>query len=179
MKNIVLVGFMGTGKTRISKILAKRLKRQRLCIDDMIEWKIGKPISRIFTEDGEEYFRKLESEMAASVSKDRNAIIDAGGGIVINESNVRRLKEHGILFCLKARPEVIYDRVKAHAHRPLLNTEDPVSSIAKLLKERDNHYQRADYTIDTSDLKPIEIVDKIIAIVDEHESDKRSHLVLT
>ncbi len=165
MKNIVLVGFMGTGKTRVGKLLATHFKRQRLCLDDMIEWKVGKPIKRIFKEDGEGYFRKIESEVVRAASHDKGVVIDAGGGVVIDIDNVKRLKEHGTVICLVARPEVIYDRTKGSLHRPLLNTSDPVASIRDLLDKRQGYYNRADYTIDTSDLAPEEIVVKILDIM--------------
>jgi len=179
MKNIILVGFMGTGKTEVSKILAIRLKRQRLCIDDMIEWKVGKPITRIFAEDGEPYFRKIESEIIAAVSKDRNAIIDAGGGAVIDENNVKRLKEHGMLFCLSARPQAILDRTKDSDYRPLLNAEDPVEKIRALLEERREYYESADYSIDTSDITLDEVADRIVEIMQATESEKRPHFIFS
>lgn len=179
MRNIVLVGFMGTGKTEVSKILASRLKRQRLCIDDMIEWKAGEPISRIFEENGEPYFRKVESEMVTVASRDKEVIIDAGGGVVMNEQNVKRLKEHGVIFCLTARPEVILERTKRYTHRPLLNTDNPLESIKNLLKERAEYYKRADYTIDTSDITPDEVCNRIITIMEEVESEKKKHLIFT
>ena len=169
MKNIVLVGFMGTGKTRVGKLLAAQLKWQRLCLDDMIEWKVGKPIADIFTEDGEEYFRKAESEVAKAAAHDRKVIIDAGGGVVIDSKNVIRLKEHGVMFCLTATPEVIYERTKTHGHRPLLNVDDPVAKIDDLLKKRDEFYKRADYIIDTSDLTPEEVVDNILTTMKEQD----------
>ncbi len=165
MKNIVLVGFMGTGKTRVGKLLATQLKRQRLCLDDMIEWKVGKPITKIFQEDGEQYFRKIESEVVKAASHDRNVVIDAGGGVVIDMNNIKRLKEHGIVICLVARPEVIYDRTKGSMHRPLLNTHDPVASISALLNKRKAYYGRVDYTIDTSDISPEEIVAEILEMM--------------
>ncbi len=165
MKNIVLVGFMGTGKTRVGKLLAAQLKRQRLCLDDMIEWKVGKPITKIFQDDGEHFFRKIESEVVKAASRDKNAVIDAGGGVVIDVNNIKRLKEHGTVICLIARPEVIYERTKGSMHRPLLNTNDPVASIGELLNKRKEYYQRADYTIDTSDSSPEDIVVKILEIM--------------
>jgi shikimate kinase len=177
MKNIVLVGFMGTGKTVVSKILASRLKRQRLCTDDMIEWKVGKPISRIFEEDGEADFRKIESDIVAAAARDRNAVIDAGGGVVIDEHNIRRLKEHGVLFCLEARPEEILERTRNYTHRPLLNTANPVEKIRGLLQERSEYYKRADHMISTSGLTPNEVADKIAEIMATVESDKKSHLI--
>ena len=162
MKNIVLTGFMGTGKTEISKILAARLKRQRLCLDDMIEWKVGKPISEIFAQDGEAYFRKIESEVVSAAAKDKNVIIDAGGGAIINENNLKRLQETGVIFCLVASVDAILERTKHYTHRPLLNTKDPRSKITELLGMRQKYYQKADYTIDTTNLAPNEVADKIM-----------------
>lgn len=169
MKNIVLVGFMGTGKTMVGKLLATQLKRQRLCLDDMIEWKVGKPIAKIFEEDGEPCFRKIESEVVKAASHDKNVVIDAGGGVVIDKNNVRRLKEHGIVICLIARPEVIYDRTKGSMHRPLLNGPDPVANIEELLNKRREYYNRADYTIDTSDITPEEITTRILDIMERRK----------
>jgi shikimate kinase len=167
MKNIVLVGFMGTGKTAVGKLLAARLKKQRLCLDDMIEWKIGKPIVDIFEQDGEAFFRKVEKDIVKSASHDKDAVIDAGGGVVIDEENVKRLKEHGVVICLRARPEVIYERTKGLLHRPLLNTPNPVENIRILLDKREQYYSRADYTIDTSELSPDEVVERIIDILEK------------
>ena len=169
MKNIVLVGFMGTGKTAVGKLLAARLNKQRLCLDDMIEWKIGKPIVEIFEHDGEAFFRKVEKEIVRAASHDKDVVIDAGGGVVIDEDNVKRLKEHGIIICLRASPDVIYERTKGHLHRPLLNTPNPVESIKEMIGKREQYYNRADYTIDTSDLTPDEIVEKIINIVEKKD----------
>ena len=166
MKNIVLVGFMGTGKTAVGKLLAARLNRQRLCLDDMIEWKIGKPITEIFEQDGEAFFRKIEKDIVKAASHDKDVVIDAGGGVVIDEDNVKRLREHGIVICLRARPDVIYERTKGHLHRPLLNTPNPVESIKGMIDKREQYYNRADYTIDTSELTPDEIVEKIIDIAE-------------
>ncbi|MFA5369332.1 MAG: shikimate kinase [Candidatus Omnitrophota bacterium] len=165
MKNIVLVGFMGTGKTLIGRLLARRLKRRRLSLDEMIEEKSGRTISDIFSRHGEEYFRVLEKDVVKSVAGGEGMIIDAGGGVVIDEDNVRRLKLGGVIICLKARPDVIYERTMSGNSRPLLNTPDPVKSIKELLGRRARFYDRADYSIDTSDITPDEVVEKIIDIV--------------
>jgi len=164
MKNIVLVGFMGTGKTVVGKLLAVRLKRQRLCLDDMIEWKMGKSIVEIFQQDGEAFFRKVEKYIVKTVSRDKNAVIDAGGGVVLDEDNVKRLKENGVIICLSARPEVIYERTKGQIHRPLLNSQDPISAIRALLNKRQAFYGCADYNIDTSEITPDETAERILEI---------------
>ena len=162
MKNIVLTGFMGTGKTEASKLLAEKLKIKRLCLDDMIGWRVGKPIPEIFKEDGEEYFRKIESEIVTAVSKDKNVVIDAGGGAIINENNYKHLKEHGVIFCLTASVDVIIQRTQGYTHRPLLDAEDPRNKIVQLLKERQKFYIKADHTIDTTNLTSGDVADKII-----------------
>jgi shikimate kinase len=167
MRNIVLVGFMGTGKTAVGKLLAARLKKSRLCLDDMIEWKVGKPIVEIFNQDGESFFRKVEKDIVKAASRDNDVIIDAGGGVVIDEDNIKNLKNKGIIICLKARPEVTYQRTKGQIHRPLLNTPNPIDSIKALLDEREKYYNRADYTIETSGLTPDEVAEKIIDIIEE------------
>ena len=161
---------MGTGKTRVGKLLANQLKWQRLSLDDMIEWKVGKPIAKIFTEDGEEYFRKIESGVVKAASHDRKVVIDAGGGVVIDQKNVVRLKHHGVMFCLTATPEVIHKRTKANDHRPLLNVDDPIAKIDSLLKKRDEFYKRADHIIDTSLLTPEEVTDNILTIMEREDS---------
>ena len=179
MKNIVLVGFMGTGKTEVSKILAQRLKRPRFCTDDMIEFKAGEKIAKIFELEGEVYFRRLEADVIKAVSKDKNIIIDAGGGVVIDEHNVRHLKEHGVVFCLTARPEVILERTKAYTHRPILNAEDPYAKINELLGTRAEYYKRADYSIDTSDMTPDQVADKVLETMEGHEAAKKHSLIFT
>jgi shikimate kinase len=170
MGNIVLVGFMGTGKTVVGKLLAARLNRQRLCLDDMIERKTGKTIASIFEQDGEAFFRKVEKDMVRTASSNRDAVIDAGGGAIIDEENIRRFKGCGIIICLKARPDIIYERTKGHIHRPLLNRPDPVKNIKKMLDQRQRYYSRADYTIDTSDLSPEGVVEKIVDIAERKDS---------
>ncbi|MFH0731381.1 MAG: shikimate kinase [Candidatus Omnitrophota bacterium] len=162
MKNIILTGFMGTGKTVIGKILAEKLKRQRLCLDDMIQWKTGKPIAEIFKDNGEGYFRKIESQMVAAAAKDKNVIIDAGGGAIINEDNLKRLKERGVIFCLTASVDAIIQRTSRTNDRPLLNVTDPKAKIEQLLNEREKFYKRADHILDTTNLTPEEAAQKII-----------------
>jgi len=168
MKNIVLVGFMGTGKTTIAKELARRLNFNYISIDELIEKRENKSISQIFAEKGESYFRDLESEIVKEVSQGNNLIIDAGGGVVLREENVLNLKKKGILICLKAKPEVILERTKGYTHRPLLNVPNPKERIEELLKIREPYYRKADYFIDTSNISVQEAVEKILEIIREN-----------
>ncbi|MEA3305757.1 MAG: shikimate kinase, partial [Candidatus Omnitrophota bacterium] len=110
----------------------------------------------------ESYFRGLERKIIAGLSKRRDAVIDAGGGAVIDESNVKGLKANGVIFCLNAAPEIILRRTEKYTHRPLLNVPDPLAEIKKLLKKRKNYYKKADYQIDTSAKSVDEVSREII-----------------
>lgn len=161
-KNIALVGFMGTGKTTIAQLLAIELKVNSIDIDALIEEKSGMKIVDIFAQKGEPFFRKLEKNIVADISKETGKILACGGGVVLDESNIQNLKKNGIIICLKARPEIILDRTKAYAQRPLLNVDNPKAKISELLKKRHKFYAKADYTIDTSDLNKAEVVREIM-----------------
>lgn len=165
MKNIILVGFMGTGKTAVGKELAKKLKMKFIDIDDIIEKREGMGISDIFEQKGEPYFRDVEKKVAREVSKQSNLVIAAGGGVVINEENVKNLKSNGIMICLNASPDKILERTKRHTHRPLLNVPEPSKRVWELLAKRAQYYARADYQIDTTNLTIDEVVQKILKII--------------
>ncbi|MCM8765441.1 MAG: shikimate kinase [Candidatus Omnitrophica bacterium] len=165
MKNIILVGFMGTGKTVVAQELARRLKREYVSLDELIEEREKRPITKIFAESGENYFRDVESQVVKEISDRENLVIDAGGGVVIREENVKNLKKNGVLICLKASPEVIFKRTKNYTHRPLLNVTQPLERIKELLKIREPYYACADYFIDTSEVSISEVVEKILEIV--------------
>jgi shikimate kinase len=161
MKNIVLVGFMGTGKTVVARLLAKKLKRDFLELDDMIEKKEGLAIKDIFEQKGESYFRRIEKEVVKDACQHKDVVIAAGGGVILDEENLRNLKEDGIVICLKASPDTILKRTKGLKTRPLLNVPDPEKRIAELLKQREPYYNKADLSIDTDKLSIEQIADKI------------------
>ena len=148
--NIVLVGFMGTGKTSIGKRLSAQLRMRYTDTDDIIERDSGRHISDIFAEDGEPAFRELESEAVRKVSELDNYIISTGGGVVLREANMVALKRNGIIFCLTATAEEIYRRVQHQPHRPLLQTPDPLTKIKSMLEERHPYYVKADYMVETT-----------------------------
>ncbi|MDD5432710.1 MAG: shikimate kinase [Candidatus Omnitrophica bacterium] len=165
MKNIYLVGFMATGKSSVGKELAERKGWQFVDLDDLIELKEKRRISDIFTKEGEAYFRKIEKETLKEVSKEKKFVVACGGGIVINEENIKIMKETGFMVCLSASPEAILKRTSGCAHRPLLNVKDPKKQIDLLLKLRAPYYCKADKTIDTSRLSIKEVVNKIIKLI--------------
>lgn len=165
MNNIYLVGFMGTGKTAVGKKVARRLNRRFFDLDSIIEQKQKKKISRIFAEDGEPYFRKVEKQVLKETSAQGDLVVSCGGGIVLDNENIRIMKETGAMICLSARSEVIIARTRRYKHRPLLDVENPEKRIEGLLKIRAPFYAQANYTIDTSDLSVSAITDRIIEYV--------------
>jgi len=150
-KNIVLIGFMGSGKSMIAEALSARLKRESVNIDRLIEAREGQSIAWIFEKKGEVYFRALEHDVIKGVTSRRGIIIDCGGGVVLRDKNLKLLKTHGIVFHLQASPEVIFERIKSERHRPLLQVPDPLGTLKLLYQERLPLYNQADYIIDAND----------------------------
>lgn len=148
--NIVLVGFMGTGKTSIGRRLSSQLRMRYVDTDDVVERDSGRRISDIFSDDGEPAFRELESKAVRKVSELHNHVISTGGGVVLKEANMIALKRNGIVFCLTATAKEIYRRVGHQTHRPLLQTSDPLAQIQSMLTERQPYYAEADHTISTT-----------------------------
>ncbi len=163
--SIFLAGFMGTGKSTIGRLLAARLRRPFMDMDDLIEARAGKPISRIFAEDGEPAFRALEREIVREIAAQRGIVAAAGGGAVIDPVNTAELLRGGLLICFLARPEVIWERVRHQTHRPLLeNAPNKRQAITDLLQKRLPIYQSLPCRVDTSDLTPDEVVERILRI---------------
>lgn len=162
--SIVLIGFMGVGKSEVGKAAAERLGYSFLDTDELIEKSEDKEISRIFKENGEEYFRGLETEVLETLQNYDDFVLSTGGGIVLKEKNIGLLKGMGPLVLLTARPEVIFERIKSVNNRPLLETGNKEDKIKEILSVRDPIYNKAaDLTIDTSDKKIEEIVEEIVS----------------
>ena len=149
MKNIVLIGFMATGKTVIGRKLAGLLKREFVDTDAAIEKLTGKSVSQIFAAEGEARFRLEEEHLVQKLSSRDNLVIATGGGLVLNPENLRLLKKNGVLIALTASPEVIHARVKRNKNRPLLAEGDLLSRIKELMQQRKHAYAAAEITIDT------------------------------
>ena len=169
--SIALIGFMGTGKTAVGEVLAKRLDRKFVELDFLIEHRAGKSIPEIFQQDGEIVFRELEIEVTKEVSRDKNLVIACGGGVVLNKMNIDRLKQEAIIVYLTASPEIILKRVLSDGEtRPLLNVPDKVLSIQELLRFRKPFYERAaDIKIATSKLDVESVAEQIISKLKEDE----------
>lgn len=162
--NIVLIGFMGSGKTTFGKALAQKLNMSFLDTDAYIEEQAGKPIVKIFEEDGEEYFRKLETEVLIRLRDTvSNTVFSTGGGMPLRNQNARLLKEIGRVYYLTAANQVIYDRVKDDSNRPLLQCENPYERICMLMKERAPLYEKAaDVLVDTNSTDIEEVCGRIM-----------------
>lgn len=165
MKNIYLVGFMGTGKTAVGKALAQELAMQFLDLDDLIEEIQHQKIVDIFAKRGESYFRDLETDALKEVAAKEDLVIGCGGGIVLRQDNLNLMQESGFLICLDASPEVIHERTKSFEHRPLLNVKAPKLKIKELLEKRAPYYAKIKHHIDTSSLSIEEVVRQILKIV--------------
>ncbi len=163
-QNVVLIGFMGTGKTSLGRSLAQRLGRAFLDLDQKIEEKSGKKIPEIFAEYGEEYFRELEGRVVEEAAGRSGVVISTGGGTVKNPKNMELLRKRSVVISLTAKPEVILARTRKKGKRPVLDQMDQgdrLRAVEQLMEERKPLYELADYTVDTSDRSPFQIVEEI------------------
>jgi len=160
--NIVLIGFMGAGKTVVGRELARELGYNYLDTDELIEQTEKRSVTDIFARDGEAYFRELETEVLKTLQDFDGFVLATGGGMVLRPENVALLKSLGPVILLWADPETVYERVKRESHRPLLKVADPLAEIKKRLAEREPHYrQAADETVKTTGKEPAEIAEEI------------------
>lgn len=161
-RNIVLTGFMATGKTSVGRRLAERLRFEFVDVDTLIEAEAGMPIPQLFSERGEASFRAIEAAMVERVARRERCVIATGGGAVVNPCNLAVLKGSGTMIALTADPATILARVGGAADRPMLQGGDPRARIAQLLAARGPAYAQADVTVDTSDRTVEEVVECIV-----------------
>ena len=147
--NLALIGFMGTGKSSVGRLVAETLHYTFLDTDRVIEARAGKSIGDIFEQQGEAAFRELERRIVEELTRRKRTVISTGGGLPINEANLASLKTHALVVCLWASPEKIFERVGDHRHRPLLNEAEPLEKIRRLLFERGPYYRQADVLMNT------------------------------
>lgn len=164
--NIILIGFMGSGKSTIGIGLSYRLKCVLSDTDKMIEKKEGRSISEIFASEGEAYFREAETALLRSLREGRTRqIFSVGGGTPLREENRKLLRELGTVIYLKVSAETVCERLKGDTTRPLLQAENPMERIAALLREREEIYREAaDMTVEVDGKKPAKIVEEIAAL---------------
>jgi shikimate kinase len=168
LKNIVLTGFMGAGKTEVGRVLARRLGYVLIDVDDEIEKEQSMKIADIFKQSGEPFFRDIESAMIRKLSEREGAVISTGGGAVLRQGNMDTLRKNGVIVCLTASAGTLYERTKKNMARPLLQVDDPLGKIKELLGARQPYYEKADIIVDTEKKSPLQVADEIIAGVRMH-----------
>src|SRR5205809_7132578 len=137
IQNLALIGYMGTGKSSVGRLVADALRFTFLDTDRVIEARAGKTIREIFEQEGEQAFREWERRIVEELTRRTKTVISAGGGLPASEANLASLQTHALVVCLWASPERIFKRVRNQGHRPLLNGPDPLAEIRPLLSERD------------------------------------------
>ncbi len=160
--NLALIGFMGTGKSCVGRLAADLLHFTFLDTDHVIEARAGKAISDIFAQDGEPVFREWERRIVEELTRRTKTVIATGGGLPTDAGNLVSLKTHALVVCLWASPESIWERVRAHDHRPLLNEPDPLAKIRQLLASREPCYRQADVLVNTEMRSTREVVQHVI-----------------
>jgi shikimate kinase len=166
-RNIILTGFMGTGKSEVGKQLAAILGRKFIDTDIQIEKEEGMSIAQLFADRGEPHFREREKQIIGRACREDGVVIATGGGAMVSEENAAQLKASGTVICLTAAPEVILGRVQKDETRPLLLSEDRLVRIRALLSARAAVYAKADAMIDTSHLSVSEVVQAVLIILGE------------
>lgn len=169
---LYLIGFMGSGKSTVSRFLSEMLHTPKIEMDELLVERAGKPITRIFEEDGEAVFRQMETELLREIGAGEAAIVSCGGGVVLRPENVEIMKRTGTILMLSATPETIYSRVRHSTRRPILNGNMNVGYIAGLMAKRDPAYRAAADVTVTIDGKTSEIVAGEIAAMLQTEQAK-------
>jgi shikimate kinase / 3-dehydroquinate synthase len=167
--NLIITGFSGTGKSLVAMEVALRLNWDFLDTDDEIVKQTGKPIAETFRQDGEGKFRELERETIRKACQQRQTVIAIGGGAIVDPQNYELLAKTGLIVCLEAKPETIYERLFREAARspetevrPLLATDNPLERIRQLKASRQPHYAKANWTIHTDGLSVSEVAEEVI-----------------
>ena len=167
--NLIITGFSGTGKSLVAMEVALRLNWDFLDTDDEIVKQTGKPIAEIFRQDGEDKFRELERETIRKACQRRQTVIAIGGGAIVDPKNYRLLAKTGLIVCLEAKPETIYERLFREAAsnpdrevRPLLAVDNPLERIRQLKASRQPYYANVDWTVHTDNLNISQVAEEVI-----------------
>jgi shikimate kinase len=160
--NLYLIGFMGTGKSSVGKIIAQKTGLTFIDSDQEIENQTGLSISKIFETQGEQKFRELEKKFIQNGHPESGCLVSCGGGLPIPDGMIEILKEKGFVFCLWASVKTIYERTSGNNQRPLLQTKNPKSEIKSLLQKREPKYLLADQIVNTEQRSLVQVSDLII-----------------
>lgn len=162
IQNLALIGFMGTGKSAVGRLVAQLLHFTYLDTDQVVEFRAHKSISDIFQQDGEPAFRQWERMIVEELTHRKKTVISTGGGLPINQANLDSLKTHSLVVCLWASADTIYERVHDHDHRPLLDHAEPLAQIRELLSVREPYYRQADVLVNTERRSVREVAVQVI-----------------
>ena len=169
MKNLVLVGFMGSGKTSAGKLAAQRLGMTFVDMDAVIEQRLGQTVSKIFETRGEAFFRQRERALVRELASEQDRVVATGGGIVLDGNNLRDFSRTGIVICCWVDAKVAYERTKDAKHRPLLEADgDRLAGIEALLNRRESLYKAIPNRIDTSAMSVEQQADEIVLMYKQH-----------
>jgi shikimate kinase len=160
--NIVLTGFMGTGKSAVGRHLAAELHVPFVDVDSAIAKKAGQSINDLFATQGEEVFRKLETEVLGDLAKLEKTVISTGGGALLEPRNRDVLQKNGILVCLTAKVGTVLERLKDDMTRPLLSGENLEQRVERLMNERQSIYDLCPIQVDTSGKTIAQVAEEII-----------------
>ena len=172
--NLVLVGFMGSGKTVVGKNVSRRIGYSFLDTDHFIEKELGCTIADIFSEKGEAHFRRLEASLAERLDQVDNYVISTGGGILTTPGNLDRLRRAGVVVFLKADPEGIYKRLQRDTKRPMLREGDLRETMERLLAERMPLYHQSDIVVETKGKGINRVAGEIIQRAAEFRAEARA-----
>ena len=168
--NIVLIGFMGAGKSTVSDYLSTMFAMKIVEMDQVIAEREEMSVPDIFATYGEEYFRDRETELLVEMQTHKNTVISCGGGAVLRERNVAEMKKNGRVVLLTASPETVYERVKDSDDRPVLNGRKNVKGIAKLMEQRQDRYEKAaDIVINTDNKTVLQVCEELVQRLMEME----------
>ena len=156
---------MAVGKSAVGRTLARKLKRRFVDLDKVIEKAEGMKVRDIFEQKGEAYFRQREKEALARVLERDGQIIATGGGVVLDQENLKRLRERALLICLAASTDVLLKRAGRGGKRPLIKGSNRKERIEEILKQRADHYADAHACVDTSDLTIDEVAEQIMSLL--------------
>lgn len=167
MNNITLTGFMGTGKSTVGRLVAAKLERNFIDMDALIEQREGRPISRIFAESGEAYFRQLEAGLCRELAGQTGLVIATGGGALVPEQNLQVMEGSGLVICLDCAPEILWQRIGRSQDRPMLAAQDEgrFTRLATLLAQRTPAYSRIKHHLDVTYLSAEEVARQVIDLV--------------
>lgn len=171
MKNLVLLGFIGSGKTSVGHRVAGRMGRKFVDTDVLLRQREGREVSEIFAKEGEAYLRRVESELVAELAgRTDGCVIATGGGVIQTPANLEVLRRNGVLVALWVDAETAHQRIQRHRHRPLLDTGDRRLRLTELQAQREPLYQQIENIVDTRGRSIEEIVGDVIRIYRETEA---------